>query len=388
MGYDEFILIVNSSSVIILLMMALLLCAVSKFKGEISYAALIIVLTTVPVYTYNVCRSLGWYKVALFLAPLGFSVNLTLMPLLWLLVQRGFNPTFRLKLVQLLHFLPSVISLSLFCRSIFSLPESQWHDFMIHENTGDDTWMGNVNYLILLAQVIGFFFVIFRYLRRAKRFVQDYYSSAELKQKMWLPRLIILFAGLFVVVMVCYALWPRTDAWLIQLLNVAAMIYLLYQVMVNDFSTHSPRPGKSVTIGAEAELVTINASPPTERNNDKYEMAALQQYARQVQDYLQNSGAYINPYLSLKDVAKAAGISANNLSKSINSVLGKNFFDLVNGYRVEMSKDLLREKKEKGYTLEIIAEKCGFNSRVTFNNAFKKSTGMTTMQWLKTAERS
>lgn len=387
MGYDEFILIVNSSSVIILLLMALLLCSITKFKGESSYAALIIVLTTVPVYTYNVCRSLGLYKVAFILAPLGFSVNLTLMPLLWLLVQRGFNPIFRLKPIQQLHFIPAVISLLLFCWSVFSLPSSQWYDFMIHENTGDDTWMGNVNYLMLLAQVIGYFYVIFRYLRRAKNFVKDYYSEAELMRKMWIPRLITLFAGLFAVVMVCYALWPRTDAWLIQLLNVLAMVYLLYQVMATALSAHYPKPDEAVVIEAEAEFVAVNAASPAEPNIDKEEMEVLQQYARQVEDYLQTSGVYINPNLSLNDVAKATGISAKTLSRAINSVLARNFFDLVNGFRVEMSKSLLLEKKEKGLTLEIIAERCGFNSQVVYCNAFKKCMGMTTTQWLKTAKQ-
>ena len=54
MGYNEFILIVNAASVIILLVMALLLCLAARFKGESSYAAMIIVVSTVPVYIYNV----------------------------------------------------------------------------------------------------------------------------------------------------------------------------------------------------------------------------------------------------------------------------------------------------------------------------------------------
>lgn len=69
MGYNEFILIVNAASVIILLVMALLLCLAARFKGESSYAAMIIVVSTVPVYIYNVCRSLQLYEVAIFLLP-------------------------------------------------------------------------------------------------------------------------------------------------------------------------------------------------------------------------------------------------------------------------------------------------------------------------------
>ena len=66
MGYDEFVLIVNVASVIILLVMALLLCLAARFKGESSYAAMIIVVSTVPVYICCVIRCLllvrGFYQ--------------------------------------------------------------------------------------------------------------------------------------------------------------------------------------------------------------------------------------------------------------------------------------------------------------------------------------
>ena len=64
-------------------------------------------------------------------------------------------------------------------------------------------------------------------------------------------------------------------------------------------------------------------------------------------------------------VSKSAGIN-------------KNFFELVNRFRIEKLKALLMSKKEKGLNLETIDEMCGFNSRITFNNAFKKVIGVTT----------
>ena len=59
MGYDDFILTVNSSSIIILLGMAAVLLAATRFRGENGYAAAIIVLPNVPVYLYNMSRMLG-----------------------------------------------------------------------------------------------------------------------------------------------------------------------------------------------------------------------------------------------------------------------------------------------------------------------------------------
>ena len=387
MGFSEFILIVNAASVIILLVMALLLCLAARFKGESSYAAMIIVVSTVPVYIYNVCRSLELYEVAIFFAPIAFSVNLTLMPLLWLLVQRGFNPYYRFTPLRLLHFLPAVLSLILFCVSVFSLPSSRYYDFMIHENTGDNTWLGDVNYLMLLAQLFGYFFVIFRYLHMVKHYVRNHYSAAELQRKVWIPRFIGLFVAMFVVVMVCYALWPRTDAWLLQLLTVIIMGYLLYaELAIALFERYRSEP-VTATVAAEAEAefiaTEVKPQPQPEADNGKEEMQKLEQYARQAAEYLRTSEVYVNPNLSLKDVATATGISSKNLSKSINATLGKNFFDLVNGFRIEKSKALLMSKKEKGLTLETIAEMCGFNSRITFNNAFKKVIRVTTTEWLR-----
>lgn len=387
MGYNEFILIVNAASVIILLVMALLLCLAARFKGESSYAAMIIVVSTVPVYIYNVCRSLELYDVAICFAPIAFSVNLTLMPLLWLLVQRGFNPYYRFTPLRLLHFLPAVLSLILFCASVFSLPQSRHYDFMIHENTGDDTWLGDVNYTMVLLQLIGYFYTIFRYLHKVKHFARSHYSAAELQRKVWIPRFIALFAAMFVVVMVCYALWPRTDAWLLQLLTVIIMGYLLYAELAIALFERYRSDAVTATVAAEAEAefisTEVKSQPQPEADNGKEEMQKLEQYARQVEEYLRTSEVYVNPNLSLKDVATATGISSKNLSKSINATLGKNFFDLVNGFRVEKSKILLLEKKEKGYTLETISEMCGFNSQVTYCNVFKKIIGMTTNQWLK-----
>ena len=387
MGYNEFILIVNAASVIILLVMALLLCLAARFKGESSYAAMIIVVSTVPVYIYNVCRSLELYEVAIFFAPIAFSVNLTLMPLLWLLVQRGFNPYYRFTPLRLLHFLPAVLSLILFCVSIFSLPQSQRYDFMINENMGDDTWLGDVNYTMVLLQLVGYFYAIFRYLRKVKHFVRSHYSAAELQRKVWIPRFIGLFAAMFVVVMVCYALWPRTDAWLLQLLTVIIMGYLLYAELAIALFERYRKDTVTTTVAAEAEAefiaTEVKPQPQPEADNGKEEMQKLEQYARQVEEYLRASEVYVDPNLSLKDVATATGISSKNLSKSINATLGKNFFDLVNGFRIEKSKALLISKKEKGLTLETIAEQCGFNSRITFNNAFKKVIGVTTTEWLK-----
>jgi AraC-like DNA-binding protein len=57
--------------------------------------------------------------------------------------------------------------------------------------------------------------------------------------------------------------------------------------------------------------------------------------------------------------------------------LGKNFNDLINGFRIEEVKTRLKAPGEAGRSVLEIAFDCGFNSKTSFNRTFKKFTGMT-----------
>jgi AraC-like DNA-binding protein len=86
---------------------------------------------------------------------------------------------------------------------------------------------------------------------------------------------------------------------------------------------------------------------------------------------------YRNSYLTLQELADALSISAHNLSQVINTRLGKNFYDFVNGYRVEEVKHRLRDPKYQHLTILAIGLEAGFNTKSTFNAFFKKHTGVT-----------
>ena len=65
-----------------------------------------------------------------------------------------------------------------------------------------------------------------------------------------------------------------------------------------------------------------------------------------------------------------------------NEKLNKNFFDLINGYRVEEAKEKLSDFKEEQTILGIGFE-VGFNSKSAFNRVFKKFTQMTPSEFRK-----
>jgi AraC-like DNA-binding protein len=84
---------------------------------------------------------------------------------------------------------------------------------------------------------------------------------------------------------------------------------------------------------------------------------------------------FLQPDFSLPDLARQLGISVHVLSQVINDGLGKNFFEMTAEYRVEEAKRLL--KIQRNIKVEEIAEQVGYNSKSSFNTAFKKLTGKT-----------
>lgn len=55
------------------------------------------------------------------------------------------------------------------------------------------------------------------------------------------------------------------------------------------------------------------------------------------------------------------------VSQAINTCLGKNFFELVNGYRVEESKSLMLDENLSHLSMIGIAFEAGFSSKTAFN---------------------
>lgn len=84
--------------------------------------------------------------------------------------------------------------------------------------------------------------------------------------------------------------------------------------------------------------------------------------------------------ISLKDVAKAAGINHSHLSRLFNQNFSMNFLSYLQTLRIEYAKYLLKNKDDK---ISYIALESGFPSIRTFNRVFKSITGITPGQYRK-----
>lgn len=98
---------------------------------------------------------------------------------------------------------------------------------------------------------------------------------------------------------------------------------------------------------------------------------------------MENEKPYLNENLTLKELAEKLETTPNNLSQIINEKFSKNFYEFINGYRINEVKSLLSNPKYSHYSMIGIAFECGFNSKSTFNSVFKQFTGKTPSEFKK-----
>jgi AraC-like DNA-binding protein len=102
-----------------------------------------------------------------------------------------------------------------------------------------------------------------------------------------------------------------------------------------------------------------------------------------IQVLIKEHSLYINSELTLADVANKLNTNVAVISKTINQGFKMNFNDFINTYRIEAIKQAFSTGEHKKSTLLGIAFDCGFNSKATFNRAFKKNTGFSPKEYLE-----
>ena len=99
--------------------------------------------------------------------------------------------------------------------------------------------------------------------------------------------------------------------------------------------------------------------------------------------YIEEERYYLNPDISLTEIATHFNISSGYLSQLFNTHGDQNFNDYINKLRIEASKKMLLEEQFDNYTIESIGIECGFKSKSNFYTAFKKFTGKTPKNYAK-----
>jgi YesN/AraC family two-component response regulator len=113
----------------------------------------------------------------------------------------------------------------------------------------------------------------------------------------------------------------------------------------------------------------------------KYKSSTLsadeaEKYQKMLFKYIEKERPFLDPDLTLKKLSESINIPSRHLSQLINENNDTNFYDFINSFRIETAKKLLI-LSGKGKTVSEILYEVGFNSKSSFNTAFKKDTGLT-----------
>jgi AraC-like DNA-binding protein len=126
----------------------------------------------------------------------------------------------------------------------------------------------------------------------------------------------------------------------------------------------------------------INEKGKNNENFSKEESHKIEQ----LKEYMIAKEPFLESSLTIQDLALKLNLNSRDLSVLINQSLNKHFFDFINEYRIEKAKKLLKDTSKKELTVLEILYEVGFNSKSSFNTAFKKQTGITPTQFRKIAD--
>jgi len=315
------------------------------------------------------------------LAGWGNCLPLVFGPFLYLYTCSLLTRNFQMKGKQWLHFVPFFV--------FFICTESYWlstptttQRFILERILQRDLPVSV--YIASSLIFIQFLLYILTSLRLIRKYGQEMIARLSDYNRVntsWLYSTIIFFTILMTVSMFNGTLgltsWSRYYYIAFTVLIFAIMVF------VNKVLLGAMRKPGFLTVGEEiASLGTTSTSNPKYLSSTLAD-ADKQKYSQQVLEFMANEKPYLEPELTLEQLAGKLSLRPKILSQVINETLGQNFFDFINRYRIEEAKRLLTNPADKKITVLEVLYEVGFNSKSSFNTLFKKHTGLTPSDFKK-----
>jgi AraC-like DNA-binding protein len=234
---------------------------------------------------------------------------------------------------------------------------------------------------LLHLQILFYFTAVFLLLRKAKKlYLENNAGTTSINSYNWLFQFTIVLTVLYSCAIVKnifkFSDYLYVSDWIkigILVLQPFIICWYLYKAL-ND-------PGLFRNIDSKLKLVSDLIL-----EEKKIEPEILNEDLLKLKKYMKDEKPFLDPDLKIQDISKEINVPVRELSVLINHQLGQHFYDFVNTYRVENAMEILKDSsKSKVTVLEILYE-VGFNSKSSFNTAFKKHTGNTPTEYRKTLQ--
>ena len=198
---------------------------------------------------------------------------------------------------------------------------------------------------------------LFRTIPAYNRVLRENFSNTENLDLEWLWKLLIFFI-LFLAIWAYSALQTSISADILY--NVVSGV--LWCVICYNIYKQQP------LVLAEEPLAAVDAPIEVEVSQPGF--------AKELVRLFEEQKIWLNPHLTIGEVAQQLGSNRTYLSDYLNRTLGTTFYEYVNDYRVRAVAEQLAIP-ECSLTIEAIAENCGFNSMSTFRRVFMRRYGCT-----------
>ncbi|WP_420574340.1 helix-turn-helix domain-containing protein [Kordia sp.] len=301
------------------------------------------------------------------------------LPTLYLYVLAASYKNFSLKWKHIIHILPFVLVNLVFVPRFYLANTAEKIVFLQGFKNVPEV---QFNHIFLHLQVLVYIVLIFLALRKAKKLYLENYTGNSLLSHQWLFQLSVAITIFYVIALLKNILKFSTYDHIsdqitigLYVFNLIIICWYLLKALNNPTLFRSVDPNLTLveTIVSEKKK---NSSQAVNDINFDVELQKLQAY-------MQDEQAFLNASLTIQDVSDAIHIPVRELSVLINHRLGQHFFDFVNSYRIKKAQGLLTDTTDKKRTVLEILYEVGFNSKSSFNTAFKKHTGYTPTAYRK-----
>lgn len=238
------------------------------------------------------------------------------------------------------------------------------------------------NIRIDLLSYSSFFYYLFisiKAYRSYQVYIKQNFSSTEEIRFDWMRNLLYAIAT-GVIVFFIFSLIQRfveiRRSYVFEWYAYVALGVVIYYLSIAGYFA---RPGHR----QQLLFVPVQEDEPEQVEVEKEELPELKAWKEKLAKIMHDQKPYLEPDLNLTQLAKLMKSNPSFLSKIINDGFGQNFNDYINEYRVKAVIEKLKAGEQKTQTLLGIAYDCGFNSKATFNRAFKKFTGTNPKDWLE-----
>lgn len=320
----------------------------------------------------------GWYGMDGFREFLFFAPTqhyFLLGPVILFYSKTLLSPIYVFKRIDRLHFIPA--ALYILSALIMFFVDALILDSFYFYADGRDKDFNSLYQIIGTAHVVIYLILSTKMYYNYRLKIYNELSFADAVTYKWFKRflialLIILVAR--VIFLIIYPNWGDFGAkfWYYFIFS-ALFYYIALMAYTNSITLSIP-----FTM-LEEELL------PSKQQGKSFE--DLSNKKKELEQMMKSNSLYRNSTLALVDVSEALGISKEQVSIIINHGFNVNFNDYVNSYRIEEIEKRFQGGDISNFTILGIALDSGFNSKTTFNRAFKKHTGLTPIQYLKNLEK-